>query len=87
MHERHNNHDRRGDFLKQLRPGEMLFYTYALTAYTERERKRIEAALIYELLPPLNSQATVTFNYPPTRIEIAGDRHAFVPNIVEAPSY
>ena len=87
MHERHNNHDRRCDFLNQLRPGEILFYTYALTDYTERERKRIEAALIYELLPPLNSQATVTFNYPSTKIEITGDRHAFVPSIVEAPSY
>ncbi len=87
MHARHNDHDRRGDFFDQLRPGEMLFYTYALTDYTEQERRRIEAALVYELLPPLNTQATVSFGYPPTRIEIRGDRHAFVPNIVDAPSY
>lgn len=87
MHMRHNNHDKRRDFLNQLGSGEMLFYTFALTDYSEQERKRIEAALIHELMPPLNNQATVEFNYPQTRIEIQGDRHAFVPNIVDAPSY
>ncbi len=87
MHIRHNDHDRRGDFLDKLSQGEMLFYTYALTDYVERDRMRIEAALIYELQPPLNTQSTVTFNYPPTRIEIKGDRHAFVPSIIDAPSY
>lgn len=87
LHERHNDHDRRPDFLASLSDGEMLFYTYALTNYNETERKRVEAALIYELLPPLNESNTKGFSYPETYVSVAGDRHAFVPDSIKAPSY
>lgn len=87
LHGRHNDHDRRPDFLARLEDGEMLFYTYALTSLSEGDRKRVESALIYELLPPLNDMSTREFNNPDTTIIIKGDRHAFVPNILTAPSY
>lgn len=65
----------------------MLFYTYALTTFNESERKRVEAALIYELLPPLNNSNTKGFEHPETEVVVMGDRHAFVPDSITAPSY
>ena len=53
----------------------------------DEDRMRIEAALIYELKPALNSQNCYTFNYPPTRVVVEGNRHAFVPASIDAPSY
>lgn len=85
LYQRHNEHDKRVDFIKQLSEDEKLFYSFALTEYSEKERKRIESALIYELLPPLNEKSTTTFNYQPTKVEIGGDRHAYIPDIISAP--
>lgn len=65
----------------------MLFYTYAEIKGDENVRKRIEAALIYELRPQLNVQTIDNFTYPVTKIIVEGNRHAFVPASITAPSY
>lgn len=82
------NHERRADFLSRLEMDEELFYCFAITDnLSDHQRKRVEAALIYELHPPLNTLSTESFEYDSTLIHIRGDRHAFIPNVVEAPTY
>lgn len=82
LRQRHNEHDRREDFLNTLGEGEVLFYCYAKTSCTEEDRKQIESALIYAILPSLNEKSTTTFNYPTTEIIVEGNRHAFVPSSI-----
>lgn len=82
-----NDHVRRIDFRGILGNGEMLFYTYASTNVSNAERKRIEESLIYELAPFLNDKVSNEYAHSKTRIDILGDRHAFVPSVVIAPSY
>lgn len=88
LHERHNDHGRRNDFLNSLEDGEELFYSYALVDnFSDRQRRIAEAALIYELCPPLNEEHTTSFGYEETTINILGDRHAYIPSQIKAPSY
>ena len=87
LHQRHNEHSMRDEFLETVGSDEMLFYTFSITDLPAEDRMRIEAALIYELKPALNSQNCYTFNYPPTRVVVEGNRHAFVPASIDAPSY
>lgn len=87
LQRRHNEHTKRDVFLNSLGVDEMLFYTFAMTDLNEEERLRVEAALIYELKPILNTQNCYTFDYPPTRVVIEGNGHAFVPASIDAPSY
>ena len=87
LNKRFSEHEKRGDFLSLCEKGEMLFYTYAEITGSETARKHIEAALIYELRPQLNVQAIGSFDYPKTRIIVEGNRHAFVPASITAPSY
>ncbi len=82
LFQRHNEHDRRQDFLNTLGEGEVLFYCYAKTNCTEKERKQIESALIYTILPSLNKKSTTSFDYPTTEVKVEGDRHAFVPSSI-----
>lgn len=87
LNKRFSEHDKREDFLSLCEKGEMLFYTYAEVNSCENVRKHIEAALIYELRPQLNVQAIRSFDYPKTKIIVEGNRHAFVPASITAPSY
>lgn len=87
LYHRHNEHPYRDTFLAYIGMDEMLFYTFVLTELLEEDRRRVKAALIYELKPILNSQNYYTFDYPPTRVVIQGNRHAFVPASIDAPSY
>lgn len=87
LKERFSEHEKREDFLSLCEKGEMLFYTYAEIKGDESIRKRIEATLIYELCPQLNVQGIVKFEYPVTKIIVEGNRHAFVPASITAPSY
>ena len=82
LFQRHNEHNRRQDFLNTLEKGEVLFYCYAITNVTEEERKQIESALIYTILPSLNEKSTTEFDYPATEVKVEGDRHAFVPSSI-----
>ena len=83
-----SNHERRNDFLSSLQPDEELFYSFAITSnLSDKNRQRVEAALIYELCPPLNTSSTESFGYGLTIIYVLGDRHAYIPTTVEAPSY
>lgn len=82
-----NEHPNRNVFREALQDEESLFYTYALTTFNESERKRVEAALIYELTPSKNTRIVQTFPYSQTTVKFHGDRHAFIPEVVTAPSY
>lgn len=87
LNKRFSEHEKREDFLSLCERGEKLFYTYAEIKGDENVRKRIEAALIYELRPQLNVQTIDNYTYPVTKIIVEGNRHAFVPASIVAPSY
>lgn len=71
IYERHrdNSHEHYEDFESYLGEGETLCYSFALVP-NENDRKRCEAALIYEMQPPINEQSTESFSYPKTHIII-----------------
>ena len=73
INERHkdNNHEHYEDFLSYLDDDETLCYSYSLIR-NEDDRKICEAALIYEMNPPVNEQSTVSYNYPETQLIISG---------------
>lgn len=88
LYDRHNEHDKRNEFLARLQEGEELFYSFALTeSLSNEQRKKVEAALIYELCPPLNVQNVDSFIYDEITINVLGDRHAYIPDQINAPSY
>lgn len=87
LYEALNDHPNRRVLTEALEEGESLFYTYVLTDLNEAERRRVEAALIYELAPSKNSRCHQGFPYNETTIKILGDRHAFIPDVVKVPSY
>lgn len=83
-----NEHVKRQEFLSKLQDWEELFYSYAITDdLSMKHRKILEAALIYELRPSLNGKDEKSFQYEKTTIEIRGDRHAYIPSHIVAPSY
>lgn len=82
------NHEKRNDFLSKLQRDENLFYSFADTNFlSENERLRVEAALIYELQPPLNIKSMVPFEYDHTIVRVTGNSHAYIPTIITAPTY
>lgn len=87
LHDRFNDHDRRPDFLASINNEETLLYSFALKVSSDSDRRRIAQSLIYELNPQLNRRLGCNYQYPETIIEITGDRHAFIPRIIKAPSY
>ena len=82
-----NEHENRKNFIESLKEDEMLFYTFANVHFPPEERKRIVEALVYELKPSLNLHGNDSFAYPPTRVVVEGNRHAFIPASIDAPSY
>ena len=88
LYDRHNEHDKRNEFLARLQEGEELFYSFALTeSLSNEQRKKVEAALIYELCPPLNVHNVDSFIYDEITINVLGDRHAYIPDQINTPSY
>ena len=88
LNKRLMNHERRNDFLSRLQRDENLFYSFANTdSLSENDRLRVEAALIHELLPPLNIKSTESFKYNNTVIHVVGDSHAYIPTTIIAPTY
>ena len=83
INERHKdeNHEHYKDFKSYLESGETLCYSYALVPNDE-DRKRCEAALIYEMQPPINEQSTETFNYPKTHITTSGRNSKLVKDFI-----
>lgn len=88
LNQRHNEHHKRDEFITKLQEGEELFYSFALVEnLTHKQRLRIEATLIYELRPPLNVRNVETYDFGRTIVNVLGDRHAYVPSQIIAPSY
>lgn len=84
--ERHNGtkekpaeHEHLQDFIDSLQEGVELRYATSKFEGTEKERKMIEAAMIYAIKPEINNKNTVTYNDDPIRIEIEGTDSAFPP--------
>ena len=63
-------HERRKNFLAQLQPGEVLFYSYAKVETALLDR--IENALIYHQQPRLNTSGKESYLYPDTEIDSDG---------------
>lgn len=63
---RHTTHEKRDQFLAELRPSEVIFYSCAPVAKADLDR--VENALIYAMRPKLNEKLTETFPYDTTTI-------------------
>lgn len=63
---RHKKHEKRGQFLAELRPSEVLFYSCAPVAKADLDR--VENALVYGIHPKLNDKLTETFPYDTTTV-------------------
>ena len=82
-----NDPQLRSNILGKLQEGEMIFYTLAYTnEYSGDDRMQICDSLIYELRPILNDVIS-EYKYQPTSIIVEGNRHAFVPTRIDAPSF
>ena len=87
LHSTFNEHPTRDQFIESIKEGESIFYAYALTDFRQSNLRRVAASLIYELQPLLNNRGVDACTFPSTTIKILGNRHAFIPEIVTAPSY
>ena len=72
IYDRHkdNNHEHYDDFCSYLSEGETLCYSYALVSGDER--MQCEAALIYKMQPPINTQNKDEFLYEKTHLKTSG---------------
>lgn len=68
--QRFQNHEKILDWQSWLSKGEQLYISVAQVPSSDR--KRAEAACIYEMHPPCNNQGKTSFEYPKTRIIISG---------------
>ena len=64
------NHNRLSDWIKELRYGEELCYSFA--PITSADRERVEAALIFKHQPPLNEEHRNHFIYNDTKMILSG---------------
>lgn len=76
VHDRIANHDRLDDWMNSLRSGQTLCYSYANVSSADRERA--EAALIFKMQPPYNSEHKDQFIYEDTEVKTNG-RNKFLP--------
>lgn len=81
INKRHNEkeHEHYKDFVRVCGGSDYVWYSAAEVQGGERERKRVENALIYKLQPELNDKGKDSFNYPKTTITSKG-RHRFIPD-------
>lgn len=76
-----NNQDN-SKYSKSFFEDERLFFSYAIIAGSENERKQIANILIKVTLPSYNIDASSISNCDGSIIRIMGDRHAFLPSII-----
>lgn len=70
-------------FVRECGGADHVWYSCAAVSGGETERKRVEAALIYELQPKINTSGKDSFNYPTTVVNSRG-RHAYIPEQIVA---
>lgn len=73
VHDRIANHDRLDDWLDGLSSGQTLCYSYAKASSDDRERA--EAALIFKIQPPFNTEHMKEFIYEDTEIKTSGRKY------------
>ena len=77
IHDRHVKdgefvHEHYQDFLNACKNGETPYYAYAKLTGGVEDRQRVEAAMINQMKPRLNSKNTKTFNDPATTVKVSG---------------
>lgn len=70
-----------------LQSDEALFYTFSTEFEDKSVRKRLVDALIYELRPPHNRVDPSAPRPAKTTIIVSGNKHAFIPARINAPSF
>ena len=70
VHKRHNDHNKRGEFLNKCQHDETLCYSVAEVNNSDLDI--IENALIFTQKPSLNTSNTDHFNYPPSEFHLEG---------------
>jgi len=80
---RHNDqeHEHYRDFVRECGGADHVWYSCAAVSGGETERKRVEAALIFELQPKINTSDKDSFNYPTTVVNSTG-RHEYIPDCI-----
>lgn len=72
-----SDHERKDDWKKQLKEGEILYFSK--TKVTGDDRKQAEAALIYKHQPPCNIEYKDNFPFDTTRVKSSpSDKIAFL---------
>lgn len=87
IHDRHVQdgqfvHEHHQDFKNACKTGETPYYAYAKLTGGKDDRQRVEAAMINQMKPRLNSKNTKTFNDPETIVTLSG-RCDFVDKKIE----
>lgn len=82
IHDRHIKdgqyvHEHHQDFLNVCQEGETPYYAYAKLLGGKEDRQRVEAAMIKQTRPCVNSSNTKSFNNPETIVNVFG-RHESV---------
>lgn len=65
-------HDKKKEWERYLQNGEVLAVAIAFVTSGEDDRKRAEAACIFEHKPPCNTEHTQNFHYEKTKIRTSG---------------
>ena len=77
VHDRIASHDRLDDWKNSLGTGQTLCYSCAKVSSDDRERA--EAALIFKVQPPFNTEHTTEFIYEDTKILTSG-KNKYLPD-------
>ena len=75
VHDRIEGHEKRADWLRHVRRGHQLCFSFGGVGATDRERA--EAALVFEHKPPVNTEFTSSFPFDTTHMELSGKTELF----------
>jgi len=70
VHDRIGNHEKRSDWLKHVRQGNELCFSFAPVGSSDRDR--CEAALIFKHQPPENTEYVNSFPFDKTHMRLSG---------------
>ena len=70
IYKRLSNHERKEDWIKELSNDEILYFLIANTDCTDKERLRVQAAIINDCKPPCNSDYVDNFDFDDIQIQV-----------------
>lgn len=71
VRDRISNHEKEKDWLRHVRAGNQLCFSFA-PIFPEEDRERCEAALIFKHKPPENTEYIETFPFDKTHMKLSG---------------